>query len=335
MRGVLCGYGVHPAEEAESGVRLHQTEMKKGLKIFGVVLLAVIAVVFVVLRYIGSRPAAPEDYQQSVQTGSALEADYMSRGTFDVSVYEEPVLQVFKKYVIYYPSELETTDKQYPVIVLCNGSGTPVSTYPAVPRHYASWGFIVIGTEEEYAWNGFGAEMSVRHLQRLNDSEQIEEGKANIFYQKVDLSNVGIVGHSQGGVGVLNAITAQARKDVYKTAVSLSPTNKELAHALEWDYDAALVDIPIMLISGAGGGDDWVVTGDQLKNIYNDIAGNKIMVRRSNTAHNEVLYSPDGYVTAWFMWHLQGDQDAAKAFIGDAAEILSNPLYQDQQAAMK
>lgn len=309
-------------------------EMKKVLKMIGIFLLVIIIGFIVLLKYLGNRPAAPKNYQQSVETGGEIEAAYMSNGSFEVSVYEEPVLQAFKKYVIYYPVELETSDKQYPVIVICNGSGTPISKYPAVPEHYASWGFIVIGTEEDYAWNGFAAEMSVRHLQRLNDIEQIEEGKENIFYQKVDLSNVGIVGHSQGGVGVLNAMTVQGHKDIYKTAVSLSPTNKELAHALEWDYDAALVNTPIMLIAGAGGGDDWVVTGEQLESIYDEIAGSKIMARRKNTVHNEVLYSADGYVTAWFMWHLQGAQDAAKAFTGDDAEILSNLLYQDQQAAI-
>lgn len=312
----------------ENMLKTRGTGIKKALKIVGVILLAAIIGIVVLLKYLGSRPAAPADYQQSVETGGEIEAKYMADGSFEVSVYEEPALQVFKKYVIYYPAELETSDKQYPVIVICNGSGTPLSKYPSVPEHYASWGFIVIGTEEEHAWNGFGAEMSIRHLQRLNDNEEIEEGKANIFYQKIDLSNVGIVGHSQGGVGVLNAITTQTHKDIYKAAVSLSPTNKELAHALEWDYDASLVNIPIMLISGAGGGDDWVVTGEQLENIYNDIADNKVMVRRNDTPHGEVLYSADGYVTAWFMWHLQGDRNAEKAFAGEHAEILTNPLYQ-------
>lgn len=312
-----------------------ETGLKKVIKIVGIVLLAIIIGIAALLKYLGSRPAAPTDYQQSIETGGEIETKYMPNGSFEVSVYEEPVLQVFKKYVIYYPAELETSGKQYPVIVICNGSGTPISKYPAVPKHYASWGFIVIGTEEENAWNGFGAEMSIRHLQRLNDNEQIEEGKTNIFYQKVDFSNVGIVGHSQGGVGVLNAITAQAHKDVYKAAVSLSPTNKELAHALEWDYDATLVNVPIMLISGEGGGDDWVVTGEQLENIYDDIADHKIMVRRNNTVHNEVLYAPNGYVTAWFMWHLQDDQDAAKAFAGEHPEILNNTLYQDVAVSLK
>lgn len=303
---------------------------KKELKPIGVALLFIICVVVAVWVYIGRRPAAPKDYQKSVETGSAIEAKYMSNGGYEVSIYEETALQVFKKYVIYYPSELETAGKQYPVIVICNGSGTPVTKYPAVPKHYASWGFIVIGTEEEYAWNGFAAEMSIRHLQRLNDARLMGDGKTNLFYQKIDLSRVGIVGHSQGGAGVLNAVTAQKHKDIYQAAVCLSPTNKELADGLEWTYDAAYVDTPILLISGAGGGDDWVVTGKQLESIYSDIAANKVMARRKSTVHSEMLYSADGYVTAWFMWHLQGDGEAAGAFAGTAPDLLQNPLYQDQ-----
>lgn len=304
--------------------------MKTALKGIGIALLVIAAAVFAILAYLGSRPAAPNKYQQTVKTGSQLEAKYMSNGSFDVSCYEEPVLQVFKKYIIYYPSELETSDRRYPVIVVCNGSGTPLSKYPSVPKHYASWGFIVIGTEEENAWNGFGAEMSIRHLQRLNDNERLEEDKKNIFYQKIDFDHVGIVGHSQGGVGVLNAITAQEHRNVYHAAAALSPTNKELAHNLEWDYDAKLVGIPVMLVSGEGGGDDWVVTGEQLADIYRDIPGDKVMVRRKSTAHNEVLYAANGYVTAWFMWRLQGDETASVAFTGAAPDILNNSLYQDQ-----
>lgn len=305
--------------------------MKKVLKIIGIALLVIVVGTFALLKYLGSRPAAPGDYQRSVKTGSSAEAKYLADGPYAVSVYEEPVLQVFKQYVIYYPSDLETSDRQYPVVVVCNGSGTPISRYPAVPRHYASWGFLVIGTEEENAWNGFGAEMSVRHLERLNSAQQLGENQPNPFYQKVDLDRVGLVGHSQGGVGVFNAMTAQQHKDVYKAAVSLSPTNRELAHNLEWDYDASLAAAPILLVSGAGGGDDWVVTGEQLEDIYREIPGQKAMARRKDTAHNEVLYSADGYVTAWFLWHLQGNQEASGLFAGAAPDLLSNPMYQDQR----
>ena len=98
-----------------------------------------------------------------------------------------------------------------------------------------------------------------------------------------------------------------------------------------WDYDATKVDIPILLISGAGGGDDWVVTGEQLAEIYDDICSDKIMLRRKDTVHSEMLYAVNGYVTAWFLWQLQGDESAATAFIGNTPEIIKNELYQDQQ----
>lgn len=308
--------------------------MKKMLKMIGIILLAIIVIGFTVLKIAGNRPAAPTHYQQTVQTGGEIEARYMANGSYEVSMREDAVLQEFGKYIVYYPSDLETSDEKYPVIVLCNGSGTPISKYPAVPKHYASWGFIVVGTEENYSWNAFGAEMCLRYLERWNDNEKIED-TISPFYQKVDFERVGIVGHSQGGVGVINAVTNTEHKYSYKAGVSLSPTNKELAHNLLWDYDAALIDIPIMLVSGEGGGDDWVVTGEQLQAIYDDIASDKLMARRLNTAHNEVLYSADGYVMAWFMWLLQGDREAAKAFVGDVPEIMENPMYQNQHTTLK
>ncbi len=35
------------------------------------------------------------------------------------------------------------------------------------------------------------------------------------------------------------------------------------------------------------------------------------------------------------MWQLQGDKEAAKAFVGDDAELLHNELYQDQRIDME
>lgn len=317
-----------------SGICQGRNKMKIAFKVIGIIILAVAVLITAFLIIVSRIPAAPSDYQKNVKTGGDIEAAYMKSGGFEVSVYEEPVLHGFGKYVTYYPTELSASDKKYPVIVISNGSGTPISKYPAVQKHLASWGFIVIGTEEESDWNGFVAEMCLRHLKRWNDNERIGDTES-VFFQKVDLENVGIVGHSQGGVGVINAVTTQAHKDAYKAAAALSPTNKELADSLEWEYDAKLISTPIMLMSGAGGGDDWVVTGEQLKDIYNDIECDKVMVRRRDTPHGNMLYSANGYVTAWFMWRLCGDENAAKAFSGDSPEIMSNSLYQDQNADLE
>ncbi|MGN1142349.1 MAG: hypothetical protein ACI4TF_14215 [Oliverpabstia sp.] len=302
--------------------------IKKIMLVIGFVLLGLIVLIAAFLIYNSKKPVAPTDYTQTVETGGEIESKYLADGSYEVSCLEEPVLQGFGKYVTYYPTELENTEKTYPVVVMANGSGCKASKYPAMFKHLASWGFIVIGTEEKYDWNGFASEMCVRHLIRLNEIEIVND-KDNPLHGKIDLKNVGITGHSQGGVGVINAITAQEHKDIYKAAVSLSPTNKELAHNLEWDYDAAKIATPVLLISG---GDDWAINGEQLEDIYSDIPTNKFMTRRINTEHNAMLYSGDGYVTAWFMYWLQDDEYAGKAFLGKNAEILSNTNWQDSKS---
>ena len=55
--------------------------------------------------------------------------------------------------------------------------------------------------------------------------------------------------------------------------------------------------------------------------------------RRTGANHGQMLYTADGYVTAWLLWHLQGDEAAARAFTGAAPELASNPLYQDVRLA--
>ena len=163
--------------------------MKKILKIIGIILLAIIIIGFAALKIISSRPAAPVDYQKKYETGGGIEAKYMADGTYEVSKHEDACLLDFGKFIVYYPAELETSTKKYPVIVICNGSGTPLSKYPTVAEHYASWGFVVVGTEEKNAWNAFGAEMSLRYLERWNENKQIENTKS-IFYQKIDFEHV-------------------------------------------------------------------------------------------------------------------------------------------------
>lgn len=291
----------------------------------GILFLALLAAAAIFLIYLSHIPAVPRNYTQTVQTGGSIEAKYMANGSYEVSSCEQSALQGFGKYLIYYPVELEHTDKAWPVVVIANGSGCRASKYPALFRHLASWGFLVIGTEEEYDWNGFSSEMCVRHLIRLNEMETFDD-KENPFRGKIDLERVGITGHSQGGIGVINAITTQDHRDIFKAAVSLSPTNKELAYNLEWDFDAAKITVPILMMSGDN---DWVATKEQLESIYDDIPAKKCMARRTDTEHGPMLYAGDGYVTAWFLYWLQDDEYAGGAFFGEQAELSENPLWQD------
>lgn len=304
--------------------------MKKVIKIIFIVIIIITVAVMIVLKYLSTAPTPSSDYRDKLKTGGQIEEKYLQNGSYETAYHEDLAMQNFEKYEIWYPAELKNTNKKYPIIVVNNGSGWKASRSKHIYEYYASWGFIVIGNEESHSWNAFGAEMAIKHIQSLNDNKILNDNE-NIFYQKIDFENVGVIGHSQGGVGVFNAITNTKHKYIYKTAVALSPTNQELAEGLEWHYDVSQINIPIMLVSGEGGGDDWVVTGEQLASIYENINSEKFMMRRKNTSHGETQFSEDGYVMAWFMWQLQGDEEAAKAFIGDAPEIMDNVLYQDQR----
>lgn len=300
----------------------------KILKIIGGVslgfLLLVVAVIAFVIIKITTVEMAPETYETSVTTGGGIEEKYLARGTYEVAFFEEETTEVWLKYEIYYPEGLESYNRKYPVIVMANGSGVRASRYTAVFNHYASYGFIVIGNEHDTSFKGDSSDASIVYLMEANNNPN------SIFYQKIDLENIGIVGHSQGGVGVFNAITSQPHADMYKTAVSLSPVGEEMAKALNWTYDVAKITIPTMVLAGTPD----VISPEELKSLYTHIPTDKVVAIRSNTEHGEMLYSADGYVTAWFMWQLQGDMEAAKAFVGENAEISANTHYQDLQKSL-
>ena len=103
---------------------------KKIMLIIGIVLLVLISLIAVFIVYNSRKPAVPTDYTQTVETGGEIEAKYIANGTYEVSYFEEAVLQGFGKYVLFYPSKLENTEKAWPVVVVANGSGCSSSQVP-------------------------------------------------------------------------------------------------------------------------------------------------------------------------------------------------------------
>lgn len=306
--------------------------MKKILKIVAIILLVVIVLISGIILYIAQKPAVPSNYTENIKTGGKIEATYLSAGEYEVSYFEQVVMENYKKYEIWYPSEMESSDKQYPVVVINNGTGVKASKCQALFEHLASWGFIVIANEEEYSWNGFAAEMSLKYLLKSN------EDSTSIFYQHIDTENIGVSGHSQGGVGTINTITITEHATMYKAAFAASITQEELSFELEWEYDASKINIPFFMVAGTGDLDAQIISPlEGMTQIYDKIVDSpiRVMARRTNAEHGDMLTYANGYETAWFMWHLQGDEEAAKAFLGKTPEIISNMLYQDQKISSK
>ncbi|WP_298127099.1 chlorophyllase/cutinase-like alpha/beta fold protein [uncultured Clostridium sp.] len=304
--------------------------MKKIFKVIGVMILIIILLFIGLIFIISFVPAVPKNYTNDVKTGGDIEKKYIAMGSYDVKDIKIKATELTKYNYVYYPEELETADKEYPVVIVLNGTGILPEKYKALFKHLASWGFIVVGNDDGSTGFGKSADETMDYIIKENSDEN------SVFYRKIDLNNIGITGHSQGVAGVFTTISVMWHKDKYKTAVALSPTHEKTALSFGWNYDLTKINIPVLMIAGTQGDFETklVIPIENMIDMHNKIPSSKVMMRRIGAEHGQMLYSSDGYVTAWFMWKLQDDEEASKAFIGDNPEILNNKFYQDQKITL-
>lgn len=179
---------------------------------------------------------------------------------------------------------------------------------------------------------------------------QENENKDSIFYQKIDLDNIGIGGHSQGGPAVFNMVTNQSHGDMIKCIYAVSPTSSYHTNIYKngWEYDLTKINIPVFMTAGTGTFDAGSATtkeqvNDDSKGIAQGITPlwsleenysllpdriNKIYARKKNTDHGDSYKQFDAYMTAWFEYYLKDNKEDKKAFTVDG-ELSQNSLYQD------
>ena len=125
-------------------------------------------------------PSVAADYYQQTPVCGTIEAEYTAMGDYEVSYAEYPALDVLiKQYKVWYPSALEEGSQEWPIVVMANGTGVPASRYEPIFQHLASWGFVVIGNEQQASWQGDGSEGALELLIRLNEDPE------SAFYQKL------------------------------------------------------------------------------------------------------------------------------------------------------
>ena len=269
-------------------------------------------------HYNATHPNGNNKYYEMITQLSPKEAEYMKLGQYTPKSYEASASGSLGKFTVWYPSDMETSKTQYPIIISNNGTGTPASKYQEWFRRMASWGFIVVGNEEPTSWNGNSAQASLDWILKQNTSP------SSIFYRHLDTANIGTVGHSQGGTGVENAITVQPSAKMYKAAVMLASTYNGKNNFLRWEADASKIKAPIMILVADT---DGLTPLKDYNSLWKALPNNIIKVagRRLYCGHGEMLVYVDGYVTAWFFWHLKGDTKARTAIM----ELKSNKTYKE------
>lgn len=317
--------------------------MKKVLKILGIVVLVLVVLLTVFFAYAQYKnwqalntPILTDDYYNSFAetfpAGGKLEALYAGKGSYEVEHLEyKSNNKSIGTIRIYYPAELRTSGRQYPLVMVVNGSNTPAKIYLPFFQRLASWGFVVVGTDDPQAGTGETTSITLDFV--LNESEIADQ---------IDRDNIGIIGYSQGGAGALGAATKYESSYLYKAIFTGSAAYPFLAQNMGWGYDIAKINVPYFMTAATGKSDDLGVTDTNAEfggvaplaslveifgNMTDDVL--KVRARVTGAEHEQMQARTEGYMTAWMLYHLQGDQGAGKVFLGENAEILSNSNWQD------
>ena len=266
-----------------------------------------------------------EGYQNKFDYRGTLEKKYAYDGNYKVELFtQENSDERIKLLQVYYPANMMTERRTWPMVLMGNGTGIRASKYKAIFRHLASWGFIVVGNEDEWTWDGKSISKSLDIMLEANANP------SSIFYQKVDTTHIGLTGHSQGGMCVLTASSLHANSHLYKALCTQSSTAAILVDSLGSDF---LKDIhaPILMMGGCGEFETKMLCKmEDLEKTYDRIGSEqRIMGRIKGIDHGDMLPRGDAYMTAWMRFWLCDDAEAGKCFLGPNAEILHNESWQD------
>ncbi len=315
--------------------------MKKLMKIVlflpCVILVLLMAVFFYIKSMLpngGGNNDVTEGYYERFQSEAPMETKYANPGSYETSYTEYASdNKSIGKVRVWYPTELENSGKNWPMIMVVNASGTPASSYEPFFSRLASWGFVVVGNEDGQTGNGKTASITLDFMLNV-PSDSVLAGK-------IDYNNMGIIGYSQGGAGAICAVTNYENGARYKAMFTGSAAYPALARNMGWEYDVSKSTIPYFMVAGTGKSDDsgsdleksfgGVSPLSALTSNYDSISDDvqKARARAVGAEHEQMLMRSDGYMTAWMLYQLTEDEEAAEVFVGDNAEILRNNNWQD------
>jgi hypothetical protein len=275
-----------------------------------------------------------------------IELKYYATGSWAVTVSKGVYCcdSLGNKFDIYYPTPLGANGFKHPILTWGNGTLGSAAQVDYFLRHMASWGFVVIATEDQLTGPGQTI------LDAANFLVQANTDPHSPFVGKLNVNQIGAFGHSQGAGGAGNAFLKSAGSaNPIKTLMLIElparvwctlgpqcfdPAN--LASGSVFFIDGS-ADIPISPPTQGSG-----ITGEQsVEAFYNATPGSvrKLKGTLLGPTHNDITGQPDcshaqfpcingvygylGYPTAWFMDQLQGDTYAHGAFVNGTGEMFS------------
>jgi hypothetical protein len=212
----------------------------------------------------------------------------------------------FALYTVYRPANWLEGEK-VPVITWGNGTCAKTEGYGALLRYVASHGFFVIAANSR--WTGNNAAMT----KALDFVEAANQDAKSPYYQRLDTTKIGAMGHSQGGGATITA--AQ---------------DKRVQTVIIWNGGSKAVK-PFLAVTG-----DMDIGSPTVSSLKNAITGtppgaylfyHKVVGTGTVPGHLTLMTQPERVVeptVAWFKYQLLNDMPSRMWFVGADCKLCNS-----------
>ena len=245
-------------------------------------------------------------------------------------------------YDLYYPTNLGANGFRHPIITWGNGTNAVSSHYSYFLKHLASWGFVIVATQDENTNPGQTIVDAANFLVNANSDPQ------SIFVNKLKVDQIGAIGHSQGASGAIHALIKSGGS--IKTVIPIELPAQQFCFCSPNDVidtskitqgSVFFVDGSQDLLVSPPTQDPSTVGLQSIAAFYNAVPNGvrKLKGTLIGPTHNDVTGQPScataqvpcvdgvygylGCLTAWMMDQLQGDNFAHGAFVQGSGEIFT------------
>lgn len=244
-------------------------------------------------------------------------------GPYKAVMFEAPD---FEAHTVFAPMDLSAFGKnrKLPVLVWGNGGCTnsPWEHYRFL-NEIASHGFLVIATGhipmDDEPYRG-PMSSSQQQLEAVDWAMEQNQDKESPFYGRVDMDAVAAAGMSCGGLQTLDNSADPRFKTLMIMNSGLFVNPVTAFPGMPMPEKDKLQDIKVPVIYILGGPED--IAYENGMDDYYRLVNVPAFAANYPVGHGGTYAQPYGGeftipALAWLQWQLQGDQDAAKLFVGD------------------
>jgi hypothetical protein len=215
----------------------------------------------------------------------------------------------YSLYTIFRPACMKDGET-YPVITWANGTCGLTHGYGPLLSTVASHGFVIIASNS--SWTNT-APTNMVQVRALDYAEALNKDPSSVLYQRLDLTKIGAMGHSQGAAATVTAASDPRVKALIFWNGATSNVKPFLY--VSGDRDVNKSSSPAVLSQGTNS-----ATQPGAWTFYHQV----LETGGGSTGHLVLMEQPERVVDmaiAWWQYMLNGDETAKKMFLGDGCGL--------------